>query len=626
MSDAPRTAPSAAPPPPAAGPMGRGPGPMGMMMPGQKPKNFRRTMKQLLTYLRPFWAAITVVLLFAIGSTIAAIVTPKMLGGMTNQVVADFMARTHGARAPFHYEVLAHIAIQLLALYAFSAICSYIQGWMMTGVSQKVTYRFRRDISTKIGRLPLRYFDRRTHGEVLSRVTNDVDTVSQTLNQGLTQIITSITMIVGVLVMMLVISWQMTLVAMVILPLSFILLGLIVRRSQRYFKQQQQQLGRLNGHVEEMYGGHAVMKVFNGEERSVAAFRTINEQLYDSGWKAQFLSGLLFPLIGFVGNLGLVGVTVTGAWLALHGKVNIGDIQAFIQYLNQFNQPIIQIANSASILQSTAAAAERVFEFLAEEEEAERGEMVPAPQVVAGAVAFDRVTFGYDPEKTVITNFTAAAKPGQRIAIVGPTGAGKTTIVNLLMRFYDVSDGSIAIDGIDTRRMPRQEVRAMFGMVLQDTWLFNGTIRQNLAYGKPDASEAEIVAAARAAHADHFIRALPQGYDMVLDEEASNISAGEKQLLTIARAMLVESPMLILDEATSSVDTRTEVLIQQAMERLMKNKTSFIIAHRLSTIRNADLILVMREGNIVEQGTHTDLLQRNGFYAELYNSQFAVAV
>jgi ATP-binding cassette subfamily B multidrug efflux pump len=609
--------------------MGRGPGPMGMMMPGQKPKNFRRTMKQLLSYLRPFWVAITVVMLFAIGSTIAAIVTPRMLGGMTNQVVADFMARAHSApaaRAPFHYEVLARIAIELLALYAFSAICSYIQGWMMTGVSQKVTYRFRRDISTKIGRLPLRYFDKRTHGEVLSRVTNDVDTVSQTLNQSLTQIITSITMIAGVMVMMLLISWQMTLVAMVILPLSFILLGLIVRRSQGYFKLQQQQLGRLNGHVEEMYGGHAVMKVFNGEARSVAEFRAINEQLYESGWKAQFLSGLLFPLIGFVGNLGFVGVTVTGAWLALHGKVNIGDIQAFIQYLNQFNQPIIQIANSASVLQSTAAAAERVFEFLAEEEETEQGELVPVPRDVAGSVSFDRVTFGYDPAKTVITNFTAAAKPGQRIAIVGPTGAGKTTIVNLLMRFYDVNDGGIAIDGVDTRRMPRQDVRAMFGMVLQDTWLFNGTIRQNLAYGKPEASEAEIVAAARAAHADHFIRALPQGYDMVLDEEASNISAGEKQLLTIARAMLVESPMLILDEATSSVDTRTEVLIQQAMERLMKNKTSFIIAHRLSTIRNADLILVMREGNIVEQGTHTELLQRHGFYAELYNSQFAMAV
>jgi len=425
--------------------------------------------------------------------------------------------------------------------------------------------------------------------------------------------------------MMLSISWQMTLVAVVILPLNFILLGLIVGRSQRYFKQQQEQLGRLNGHVEEMYSGHPVMKVFNGEKRSVEAFRAINEQLYESGWKAQFLSGLLFPLINFVGNLGFVGVTITGGWLALRGRVNIGDIQAFIQYLNQFNQPIVMIANSASILQSTAAAAERVFEFLGEEEETQNTAPVPPPRSVEGAVDFDHVTFGYDADKTVIADFTASAAPGQRVAIVGPTGAGKTTMVNLLMRFYDVNGGCIRIDGIDTRQMSRQDVRAMFGMVLQDTWLFNGTIRENLAYGKPDASEKEIVEAARAAHADHFIRALPHGYDMVLDEDATNISQGEKQLLTIARAMLVKTPMLILDEATSSVDTRTEVLIQQAMERLMKGKTSFIIAHRLSTIRNADLILVMRDGNIVEQGTHEQLLARNGFYAELYNSQFAPA-
>jgi ATP-binding cassette subfamily B multidrug efflux pump len=603
------------------GPFGRGPSPMGMMMPGQKPRDFRKTMRQLLTYLRPFRLSIAVVVLFAIGSTLASILGPKILGNMTNQVVNDMLARarTH-SRVPFHYALLMRIAIDLVVIYVFSAICNYIQGWMMTGISQRVTYTFRRDISLKIGRLPLRYFDRRTHGEVLSRVVNDVDTVSQTLNQSLMQIITSVTMIVGVLTMMLIISWELTLVALVTLPLSFILLGAIVGRSQRFFKQQQEQLGSLNGHVEEMYGGHEVMKVFNGEARSVAAFRVINEQLYTSGWKAQFLSGLLFPLITFVGNLGFVGVTVTGAWLALRGRVNIGDIQAFIQYVNQFNQPIIQIANSASILQSTAAAAERVFEFLAEEEESRDEKPVASPSI--GTVEFDHVHFGYDSEKVVIEDFTASAAPGQRVAIVGPTGAGKTTMVNLLMRFYDVNGGSIRIDGIDTRNMSRQDVRAMFGMVLQDTWLFNGTIRDNLAYGKPEASEAEIVEAAKAAHADHFIRALPKGYDMVLDEEASNISQGEKQLLTIARAMLVKTPMLILDEATSSVDTRTEVLIQQAMDRLMKGKTAFIIAHRLSTIRNADLILVMRDGNIVEHGTHEELLQKNGFYADLYNSQF----
>jgi ATP-binding cassette subfamily B protein len=596
---------------------------MGMMMPGQKPRSFRKTMRQLLTYLRPFRFSIAVVVLFAIGSTLASILGPKILGDMTNQVVGDLVARARTkSHVPFHYAQMARIAIDLVVLYVFSAICNYIQGWMMTGISQRVTYTFRRDISLKIARLPLRYFDRRTHGEVLSRVTNDVDTVSQTLNQSLMQIITSVTMITGVLVMMLIISWELTLVALVTLPLSFILLGLIVGRSQRFFKQQQDQLGKLNGHVEEMYGGHAVMKVFNGEARSVAAFRAINEQLYESGWKAQFLSGLLFPLINFVGNLGFVGVTVAGGWLALRGRVNIGDIQAFIQYVNQFNQPIIQIANSASILQSTAAAAERVFEFLAEEEEPRNAAPVAPRRPTAGAVEFDHVHFGYEPEKTVIEDFTASAAPGQRVAIVGPTGAGKTTMVNLLMRFYDVNGGSIRIDGIDTREMSREDVRAMFGMVLQDTWLFNGTIRDNLAYGKPDATEAEIVEAAKAAHADHFIRALPHGYDVRLDEEASNISQGEKQLLTIARAMLVKTPMLILDEATSSVDTRTEVLIQQAMDRLMKGKTAFIIAHRLSTIRNADLILVMRDGNIVEQGTHQQLLEKNGFYADLYNSQF----
>lgn len=653
--------------------MGHG-GPMGMMAPTQKAKNFKKTMKRLGGYLKPFWLSLVVVVVFTIASTVFAIVSPKILGHMTNQIVNDFVQRTAydqlvstlpaGTKLPagttgadllkklpaavtqkiptagqniiakldmtvrpvFNYRSLMTIAGELLGLYLLSALFSYIQGWIMTSVTQKITYRFRQDISTKIGRMPLKYFDGTTHGEVLSRITNDVDTVSQTLNQSLTQIIASVTMIIGILAMMLSISWQMTLVALVTLPLSLGLIGFVVKRSQRYFKKQQDTLGHLNGHIEEMYGGHSVMKVFNGQARSIAVFSQHNRELYGSAWKSQFLSGLLFPIINFVGNIGYVGVTVLGGYLAIHGRINIGDIQAFIQYVNQFNQPIIQTANIANVLQSTAASAERVFEFLAEGEESVDPANAKELANVRGAVAFDHVHFGYNPDKTIINDFTAKIEPGARIAIVGPTGAGKTTMVNLLMRFYDVSRGAIRVDGVNIQSMKRSDVRKLFGMVLQDTWLFHGTIRENLAYGKPEATEEEIIEAAKAAHVDHFVHSLPHGYDMVLDEDANNISQGEKQLLTIARAMLIKTPMLILDEATSSVDTRTEVLIQQAMERLMKGKTSFVIAHRLSTIRHADLILVMNDGNIVEQGKHEELLKKNGFYASLYNSQFTAPV
>ncbi|MFA6272337.1 MAG: ABC transporter ATP-binding protein [Patescibacteria group bacterium] len=655
-------------------PRAMGGNPMAMMIPGQKPKNFKKTMKQLWGYLKQFWLSLVVVVVFTIASTVFAIVGPKILGHMTNQVANDFVSRTAydqitaqlpagtvlppgttgadlfsrlpssitdqipsaarekianvdlSSKPSFDYQRLINLGITLLFLYGLSALFTYIQSWVMTGITQKITYRFRQDISTKIGRMPLKYFDKTTHGEVLSRITNDVDTVSQTLNQSMTQIISSITMIIGILAMMLSISWQMTLVAIITLPLSFGLIAFVVKRSQKYYKLQQDTLGHINGHIEEMYGGHSVMKVFNGQARSIAIFSKHNRELYGSAWRSQFLSGLLFPIINFVGNIGYVGITVLGGYLAIHGRINIGDIQAFIQYVSQFNQPIIQTANVASILQSTAASAERVFEFLAEEEEIPDENTSKELVNVQGAVEFDHVHFGYNPNTPIIHDFTAKIEPGQRIAIVGPTGAGKTTIVNLLMRFYEINSGKIKVDGVDIHLMKRQDVRKLFGMVLQDTWLFNGTIRENLAYGKPDASEVDIVEAAKSAHIDHFIHSLPHGYDMVLDEEANNISQGEKQLLTIARAMLIKTPMLILDEATSSVDTRTEILIQQAMDRLMKGKTSFVIAHRLSTIKNADLILVMRDGNIVEQGKHLELLERNGFYASLYNSQFSTPV
>ena len=526
-------------------------------------------------------------------------------------------------RPEFHFDAVWRVVSLLIGLYILSAIFRYIQTWLMTQVTQTVTFRMRRQLSEKINRLPLSYFDKQTYGEVLSRVTNDVDTISQTLNQSLSQIVSSTVMVLGILAMMFSISWQMSLVALLVLPLAGGVITLIAKSSQKQFLRQQTQLGELNGHVEEMYGGHQVMRVFNGRKKSLAKFSRINNRLQESAWKAQFLSGLIYPIMNFIGNIGYVIMAILGGWLAINGRLKIGDIQAFIQYIDQFNQPLVQVANIANVLQSTAAAAERVFEFLDEPEEQAEGKDLVKLTHVKGEVEFDNVVFGYKPDQTIIKGLSAHIKPGQRVAIVGPTGAGKTTLVNLLMRFYEINSGAIKIDGVNIAQMKRSDVRQMFGMVLQDTWLFNGTIRQNLLYGNPTASEEEMVATAKEAHVDHFVRSLPGGYDMMLGEEATNISQGEKQLLTIARAMLARTPMLILDEATSSVDTRTEVLIQKAMDKLMQGKTSFVIAHRLSTIRDADLILVVRDGNIIEQGKHDELLQQNGFYAELYNSQFA---
>ena len=593
----------------------------------EKPKDLKKTLKQLGTLLKPYWVKITVVMFFAIASTAFAIASPKILGNATNIIVEDFVAMiktppTAPVQPVFHFDAIRDIIVFLLVLYIISAIFNYIQGWAMTDVTQKITYDLRKDISEKINRLPLKYFDKRTHGEILSRVTNDVETVSQTLNQSLTQIVTSVVMIIGIIIMMLSISWLLTLVALIILPISLSLIKFITKRSQIYFVRQQKLLGDVNGHIEEMYSGHQVMRVFNGEKASVEKFNSINEDLYESAWNAQFLSGLMHPLMTFVGNLGYVGVSVVGGWLAINGSLKVGDIQAFIQYVQQFNQPIAQTANIANVMQSTAAAAERVFEFLEEPEQSANPKKPTLLKSPKGEVEFNDVVFGYDSKKPVIRGLNAKIKPGSRVAIVGPTGAGKTTLVNLLMRFYDVDNGEILIDGVNIKDMKREDVRKLFGMVLQDTWMFNGTIRENLIYGKPNASEEEIMKAAKEAQVDHFVRSLPGGYEMELNEEASNVSAGEKQLLTIARAMLAKTPMLILDEATSSVDTRTEVQIQKAMDNLMEGKTSFVIAHRLSTIRNADLILVMNDGNVIEQGTHDSLMKQAGFYAKLYNSQF----
>ncbi len=603
-------------------PMGRGP----ISLSTERSRDFRKTMRRLLEYLGAYKAAILVILIFAAASTVFTIVGPKILGRATTRLFEGVLGLIAGTGTGIDFEYIGRILLITLGLYLLSALFAYIQGWIMAGISMKITYRFRKDISEKINRLPLRYFDGTTHGEVLSRVTNDVDTVSQTLNQSLSQIVTSVTSLIGILIMMFSISWLMTVVALVTLPLSMALISLIIRYSQRYFKQQQDYLGHVNGHIEEMYGGHIVVKAFNGEQKSIERFDRYNTVLHDAAWKSQFLSGLMFPAMNFIGNLGYVAVCILGGWLAIRNVITVGDIQAFIQYVRSFTQPITQIANVSNVLQQTAAAAERVFEFLDEAEEAPETSQPVRLDSVAGRVEFQHVRFGYTPDKVVIRDFCASIEPGQRVAIVGPTGAGKTTIVKLLMRFYDVDSGTILVDGHDIREFTRRDLRRMFGMVLQDTWLYNATIMENIRYGRPDATDEEVIAAAKAARVDHFIRTLPDGYNMVINEEVTNISQGQKQLLTIARAFLADPPILILDEATSSVDTRTEVLIQEAMDHLMKGRTCFIIAHRLSTIRNADTILVMNEGDIVEQGSHEELLARGGFYASLYNSQFEQAI
>jgi ATP-binding cassette subfamily B protein len=609
---------------PMGGRRGRGApmgGPMAAMMKGDSARDFKGTMSKLVEYLGKYKILVLIVTAFAIASTIFTIAGPKILGNATTKLFEGVVAQLAGTGS-IDFGYIGNTLLLVLGLYLVATLFSYIQGLIMANVSTNVAYRFRKDISQKMNRMPLRYFDGTTHGEVLSRITNDVDTVNQTLSQSMTQIITSVVTVFGVLVMMLTISWQMTLVAMMIVPLSMVVVGLIVKQSQKFFKQQQDYLGHVNGHVEEMYGGHLVMKAFNGEEDSLSKFDQFNTPLYDAAWKSQFLSGLMMPLMTFIGNLGYVAICIVGGWLAVSGSVTVGDIQAFIQYVRSFTQPITQLANISNVLQQTAAAAERVFEFLEEPEEVADATSPLKLEQVQGRVEFKDVHFGYSPDKIIINDFCAVAEPGHKIAIVGPTGAGKTTMVKLLMRFYDVNSGKIMIDGHDIRDFSRHDLRKLFGMVLQDTWLYNGTIMENIRYGRIGATDAEVIAAAKAAHADHFIRALPDSYNMVLNEEASNVSQGQMQLLTIARAILADPKILILDEATSSVDTRTEILIQKAMDHLMKNRTSFVIAHRLSTIRDADLILVMNNGDIVEQGNHEELLARGGFYAKLYNSQF----
>lgn len=641
-----------------------------MMRAGEKPKDFKKTMKKLIEYLSPYKKSVIVVIVFAIVSTVFTILGPRILGNITNQIADDYVNIVvyeqivdnlpQGVKLPkgttgedilkmvpsemiskvpqdrldkikdvdfskkphIQFDIIGKTILLLIGLYLVSTLFSYLQGWIVSGMAQKISYDLRKKILNKIHRLPLKYFDNQTHGEVLSRITNDVDTVGQTLNQGITQMITSVTMILGILIMMLSINWLLTLVAVIVLPVSFVFISFIVKKSQNLFKRQQDTLADINGYVEEIYAGHNIVKAFNGEKRALKKFNSINKDLYDSAWKSQFISGLLLPIMDIVGNVAYVAIAVLGGWLAINNRLMIGDIQAFIQYMRQFTQPITQVANITNVLQSTAAAAERIFEFLEEEEEVEEVKDLVSLDSVRGDVEFDNVKFGYEPDKVVIKNLNVKVKAGQQIAIVGPTGAGKTTLVNLLMRFYEVDSGTIKIDGIDIQKMKREDVRKMFGMVLQDTWLFNGTIKENIAYGNPDKSESEIIQAAKNAHIDYFIHSLPEGYDTVINEEADNISQGEKQLITIARAMLNNPPMLILDEATSSVDTRTEILIQKAMEKLMNGRTTFVIAHRLSTIKKADLILVIDNGDIVEKGKHDELLKKNGFYASLYNSQF----
>ena len=600
------------------GPMGRG------MQPGEKPKNFKASIKKLIQYIAKYKIGIIVVMLFAACSTVFTVVGPKILGKATTTLTEGLMAKIQRTGS-IDFGKIGSILLFVLGLYLLSAIFSFVQGWIMTGITQKVCYQLRKEISEKINRMPMKYFESRTYGEVLSRITNDVDTLGQGLNQSITTIITATATMIGVLIMMISISPLMTLIAIVILPISMALISLVTKKSQKFFRNQQEYLGHINGQVEEVYGGHLVIKAFNREKDTIEEFDRTNKILYDSAWKSQFLSGMMQPIMMFVGNLGYASVALTGGLLAIKNIITIGDIQAFIQYVKNFTQPIQQIAQVINMVQSMSAASERVFEFLEEEEE---NQIVANPADISritGEVTFDHVHFGYDPEKIIINDFSAHVLPGQKIAIVGPTGAGKTTMVKLLMRFYDVNRGEIRLNDSNIKDFNRRELRDAFGMVLQDTWLFKGTIMENIRYGRLDATDEEVIAAAKAARADHFIKTLPGGYQMELNEDASNVSQGQKQLLTIARAILADNKILILDEATSSVDTRTEIEIQKAMDNLMRGRTSFVIAHRLSTIRDADLILVMKDGDIIEQGTHETLLAKNGFYAELYNSQFEEA-
>ena len=616
--------------PPQHGPMGHG---QMAMMPGEKAKDISGTFRKLLKYLGRYKIRVLLVLIFAIISTIFMIVGPKILGNATTEIFNGLINKVAGTGQGINFVHVAQILTFLLIIYLISAAFSYLQGWIMTDVTMNVTYCMRKDIARKIQYLPFQYYDTTTNGEVLSRLTNDVDTISQSLNQSLTQIISSVTQLIGILIMMFSINWQMSLVALCIVPLSALVITIVVRHSQKYFKQQQDYLGHVNSHIEEMYGNHVIVHAFNEEERNEQAFSQYNEKLYSSAWKSQFLSGLLQPLMIFIGNIGFVVICILGGWFAIQGIITVGDIQAFTQYVRQFTEPIQQVANISNILQATAAAAERVFDFLEEKEEPEDSKNAitlnttnqPDTETnihVQGSVQFAHVHFGYTPDKIIINDFSAIVNPGQKVAIVGPTGAGKTTMVKLLMRFYDVNEGAILVDGYDIRDFKRADLRKLFGMVLQDTWLYNASIKDNIRYGNHDATDEQIFAAAKSAQVNHFVRTLPGGYEMILNEEASNVSQGQKQLLTIARAILANPQILILDEATSNVDTRTEILIQKAMGNLMRGRTAFIIAHRLSTIRNADLILVMNHGDIVEQGTHQSLMAKGGFYADLYNSQF----
>ena len=605
------------------GPMGHGKG----RGPAEKAKDFKGTMAKLIRYLGSYRINIIIAFLFSIVSVALMVIGPKILGNATTELTNGFMTKISGTGG-IDFGKIETILLQLIGLYLISTLCGFIQSWMMAGVAQKVAYQLRAEMAHKVDLLPFSYFDSQSHGEVLSRFSNDVDMIQQTMNQSLGQLISSFVQIIGYLVMMLSISFTMTLLALVVVPLSLILVTTVVKHSQKYFAAQQSSLGEVNGHIEEMYGAHMIMKAFNGEEKSVAEFEKLNDQLYDSAWKSQFLSGLMQPISTFVGNLGYVGVAILGGYLAMNGSITVGDIQSFITYVRSFNQPISMIAQNMNILQSTAAAAERVFAFLEEEEEVPECENpveiydADGHTDIQGQVTFENVHFGYRPDKIIIHDFSMYIKPGRKIAIVGPTGAGKTTIIKLLMRFYELNSGTIYIDGIPTTQMRRSDLRSLFGMVLQDAWLFGGTVMENLRYGRPDATDEEVIKAADAAYVDHFIRTLDHGYQTVINEESSNISQGQKQLLTIARAFLADPKILILDEATSSVDTRTEMLIQKGMQKLMENRTSFVIAHRLSTIRDADLILVMKDGDIIEAGSHDELMKADGFYTQLYNSQF----